>query len=92
METTQINVPDPPDERFDCLTDETVQQIRFLFDVDHAFPQKLEHPGEEDHVAPRKGLLGRIFGWLLSGLAARRRNLAARFRTPPHGRSDGEGF
>lgn len=83
METTQINVPDPPDERFDCLTDETVQQIRFLFDVDHAFPQVLQPQGGEDYVAPRKGLLGRICGWLFSGLASRRRNLAARFRTPP---------
>lgn len=83
METTQIDVPDPPKERFDCLTEETVQQIRFLFDVDHAFPQKLSPQGEENHVARRKGLLGRIVGWMFSGLAARRRNLAARFRTPP---------
>lgn len=90
METTQINVPDPPDERLDLLTDETVQQIRFLFDVDHAFPQMLQPQGEVPSVTTRKGLLGRFVGWLLSGCASRRRNLAAKFRTPPTAETGGE--
>lgn len=90
METTQINVPDPPDERLDLLTDETVQQIRFLFDVDHAFPKVCETQGGEQRVTTRKGLLGRMFGWLISGCASRRRNLAAKFRTPASADTSGE--
>lgn len=90
MKTTQINVPDPPDERLDLLTDETVQHIRFLFDVDHAFPQVSQPQGEVPSVTKGKGLLGRMFGWLVSCCSARRRNLAARFRTPPTADTGGE--
>lgn len=90
METTQINVPDPPDERLDLLTDETVAHIRFLFDVDHAFPKVPEAQGEVTDGPRSKGLLARLFGWIYSGLASRRRNLAARFRTPPTAETGGE--
>lgn len=73
METTQIDIPEPAN---DLLTAETLQEIRFTFDIDHAFPKFGETPTEDVSDDKPQGWWQRFRNWLLRGTSIRRANLA----------------
>lgn len=57
----------------DLLTDETVQEILYRFDVDHAFPTKFVHGGNDE----QEGFWRRLWRRLAASLGFRGRTKAS---------------
>lgn len=71
MKTTQIDISQGEVPN-DLLTGETLQEIRFTFDLDHVFPRFQPQAQEVKDDRPPQGLFARFKNWLLRGRSVRR--------------------